>query len=582
MADETSKVFSISDDLEDDIFLGGYDMEGRLIPLSVSNPSQDADPYEEQNSSSISNPYSGLPPPGSFLSHKNLRELERTDSCTLLPKSSAPFILQETDISVLKSVFRDTYTQKSDIPQRAKRSSSMRDSISQYQIDEKSSSIFKVGSDNSQRVLFYSIKFGSLLGESLFKISSFDLSLCDLVTGILENYTLSQLAEQKEIDQDDHKLGNSSSINTMVSSDMFFWIDISNPTSSELEILSKIFHIHPLTIEDISSPETAHDKVDVFGDYIFITYLAIENGSPEVNSSAFQTSPFFLIVKNSCILSFHSRPNSTYSYETLHRLDNLLNSGHQYLLTTSYIAYALVDLITDDIGPIARLIEIEVDTIDELVLLLSKSEHDDMLLRLGTARRKILSLFRIVQGKPNTIKSLVRELNKKIHFFKERIFHIDRDAADYFTTKSHTQHHHNGKKSSKKEVSQELSSLNNNIRSFKEVVWSYSDVSDHISYLLSICSQSELILARTHSNHMGKISLDLATTSEGIGKLANNLTVIGVVSMPFMIIGGLFGMNVRVPGQDREDLVFFFSIVGICVAFVVVAVFLYIRGIKHF
>ena len=50
-------------------------------------------------------------------------------------------------------------------------------------------------------------------------------------------------------------------------------------------------------------------------------------------------------------------------------------------VTSDWISYALIDDITDAFGPLIQSIEYEVDSIDELVLILKETEQSDMLRR---------------------------------------------------------------------------------------------------------------------------------------------------------------------------------------------------------
>jgi magnesium transporter len=50
-------------------------------------------------------------------------------------------------------------------------------------------------------------------------------------------------------------------------------------------------------------------------------------------------------------------------------------------VTSDWISYALIDDITDAFGPLIQSIEYEVDSIDELVLILKDAEQSDMLRR---------------------------------------------------------------------------------------------------------------------------------------------------------------------------------------------------------
>ncbi|KAJ1677616.1 CorA metal ion transporter [Spiromyces aspiralis] len=73
-----------------------------------------------------------------------------------------------------------------------------------------------------------------------------------------------------------------------------------------------------------------------------------------------------------------------------------------------WINYAIIDDITDQIAPIMRSVEFEIESIDELVLILSSSEQSDMLLRIGTVRKRTMMLLRLLQGKADVVRSLIK------------------------------------------------------------------------------------------------------------------------------------------------------------------------------
>ena len=55
-----------------------------------------------------------------------------------------------------------------------------------------------------------------------------------------------------------------------------FWIDIKNPTFSEMETLQDIFYIHPLTVEDIMTNEP-REKCEAFNNYYFINFKSFDS-----------------------------------------------------------------------------------------------------------------------------------------------------------------------------------------------------------------------------------------------------------------------------------------------------------------
>ena len=81
-------------------------------------------------------------------------------------------------------------------------------------------------------------------------------------------------------------------------------------------------------------------------------------------------------------------------------------------VTSDWISYALIDDITDAFGPLIQGIEYEVDSIDELVLILKDAEQSDMLRRIGTCRKKVMGLLRLMGNKADVVKGLAKRCNE--------------------------------------------------------------------------------------------------------------------------------------------------------------------------
>lgn len=82
------------------------------------------------------------------------------------------------------------------------------------------------------------------------------------------------------------------------------------------------------------------------------------------------------------------------------------------LTYSDWINYAIIDDITDSFAPLIRTIEFEVDSIDELVLILKESEQSDMLRRIGHCRKKVLGLLRLLGNKADVMKGLIKRCNE--------------------------------------------------------------------------------------------------------------------------------------------------------------------------
>ena len=76
--------------------------------------------------------------------------------------------------------------------------------------------------------------------------------------------------------------------------------------------------------------------------------------------------------------------------------------------------YAMIDDIVDAFAPLIRQVEAEVDMIDELVLMLKEADQPDMLRRIGNCRKRVMSLLRLLTGKADVIKGLIKRYESKM------------------------------------------------------------------------------------------------------------------------------------------------------------------------
>ncbi|KAI8874367.1 hypothetical protein GQ42DRAFT_159842 [Ramicandelaber brevisporus] len=218
-----------------------------------------------------------------------------------------------------------------------------------------------------------------------------------------------------------------------------YWLDVAAPTELEMTAIQRIFRIHPLTVEDILSEEARDKTESMLQDYMFVCYRGLD--ADPVSLSYMEPRNFYSIVMNGSldtfpgdnasttasasastsasasaasegtlvcgggILTFHADPNSPHVFNALQRIRHLLSFVS---ITPEWINYTIIDDITDSFMPILRAIELEVDVIDDLSLLLSEAEQQDMLLRISNTRRRIVALVRILAGKADVVRGVMK------------------------------------------------------------------------------------------------------------------------------------------------------------------------------
>ncbi|KAI8974753.1 hypothetical protein BDB01DRAFT_806361 [Pilobolus umbonatus] len=300
-----------------------------------------------------------------------------------------------------------------------------------------------------------------------------------------------------------------------------FWIDILNPTDAEMKALCNAFHIHPLTFEDISMEEQ-REKCEVFINYYFICFKSFDQD--EMSISYLQPRTIYIIVLKEGVITFHFQ-SMPHPYNVRRRIKQL----KEYInITPDWICYGLLDDITDSFAPVIRAIEFEVDSIDELVLILKESEQSDMLRRIGYCRKKMMGLLRLLQSKTDVIKTIVKR----------------------------------GEMAPEDGPRPALS---------KEVALYLGDVQDHILSMLQSLNHYEKISSRSHSNYLAQISIEMTQTNNEINDILSKLTALGSILVPMNLVTGLWGMNVQVPGQYQEDLTWFMGIMASILTFCILS-----------
>lgn len=87
------------------------------------------------------------------------------------------------------------------------------------------------------------------------------------------------------------------------------------------------------------------------------------------------------------------------------------------VIVPDWINYALIDEITDSFAPLIQQIEQEVEMIDDLILLQSSINLDqmDMVTRIGICRKRVMQILRLLSCKSDVIKTLMKRFDERLH-----------------------------------------------------------------------------------------------------------------------------------------------------------------------
>ncbi|KAJ5674945.1 uncharacterized protein N7477_004879 [Penicillium maclennaniae] len=301
-----------------------------------------------------------------------------------------------------------------------------------------------------------------------------------------------------------------------------FWLDVLSPTDAEMRVIAKTFGIHALTAEDIMMQE-AREKVELFRSYYFVNYRTFEQ---DTNSENYlEPVNMYVVVFREGVLSFHFS-QTPHPANVRRRIRQLMD---YLILSSDWISYALIDDITDVFGPLIQKIEDEVDEIDEMIMQMHSSSKEnpsgdslfpsfapgDMLRRTGECRKTVMGLYRLLSNKADVVKGFAKRCNEQWEVAPK-----------------------------------------------SEIGLYLGDIQDHIMTMTGNLTHYEKILSRAHSNYLAQINILMNERQEQTADVLGKLTVLGTIVLPMNIICGMWGMNVKVPGQDIDNLYWFWSITG--------------------
>lgn len=189
--------------------------------------------------------------------------------------------------------------------------------------------------------------------------------------------------------------------------------------------------------------------------------------------------------------------------------------------------WLISDDIVDSFAPVITQIERDTDQIEDDVFIARTDDMNKFLRKIGTVRKNVMSLMRLLGGKADVLKGFTKRCNE-----------------------------------------------NYKVTPRMDIGLYLGDIQDHVVTMMTNLSHFEKMLSRSHSNYLAQLSIDGIMQGTSTNKRLNKITLLASIIVPLNVVTGLFGMNVNVPWMDGPDLNPFFGILSILMAFCIVMVFL--------
>jgi magnesium transporter len=162
--------------------------------------------------------------------------------------------------------------------------------------------------------------------------------------------------------------------------DCFVWVALRDATPQELAVMQSEFNLHELAVEDARLGHQ-RPKIEEYGDSLFAVIHTVEIIAGELNVGEVD-----VFVGENYVLSARNRSQQGFLGVRVRceHEPHLLKQG------SAFVLYALMDAVVDRYFPVAEVLELELETIEEQIF--TKGSERANIQRLYQLKRKVMTL----------------------------------------------------------------------------------------------------------------------------------------------------------------------------------------------
>lgn len=177
------------------------------------------------------------------------------------------------------------------------------------------------------------------------------------------------------------------------------WVDMMDIEDNDIDLLSSVFNIHPLTIEDIIMPN-ARPKIENFGEYLYIIMFALEPQNGKMRSRI-NTIELDCCIGRNFLITCHTAPIPPLGVckDRVKKQSPTIMHGPDMLL------YSILDSCVDSYFPIITEFD---QMVDEMSEELFKEPGRSTLKRIYKLKNDIIQLRRIIGPQADVAGLIVR------------------------------------------------------------------------------------------------------------------------------------------------------------------------------
>ena len=255
------------------------------------------------------------------------------------------------------------------------------------------------------------------------------------------------------------------------------WVDIDSTVRSQHALLEKVFHFHPLAVEDTLNPNS-RVKLEGYEGFLSIIIRGVSLAHGTDDPYDLETKDLYCFLGPTYLVTVHAGPMDSIDRisDVVRRTPDLLSRGVERVL------HSVLDDTIDAYFPILESVDAFIDGLEERVFV----DFDETALRdLFQVKRLVLSLRRYLQPSREVMNVLTNRPNTLLT---------------------------------------------------PEVQIYFRDIYDHVLRINDALDTYRELLSSTMDSYLTQVSNRLGTTTKA-------LSVVATMSLPFVVVSGMWGMN---------------------------------------
>ena len=177
------------------------------------------------------------------------------------------------------------------------------------------------------------------------------------------------------------------------------WIDVLDIDDLDIDLLTSVFNLHPLTIEDFIMPN-ARPKIEKFKDYFFLVMFCLELNGKNKEEKMDMAELNCCLGKN-FLITFHSSPlRSIGAYK-----EQVVKQSHAMMRGVDMLLYAVLDSCVESYSPVVQKFD---NCVDEIGDDLFKEPNQGVLKKIYYLKNEITYLRRNIGPQADIISGMSR------------------------------------------------------------------------------------------------------------------------------------------------------------------------------